>query len=403
MERNKGITLIALVITVIILIILAGITISLLIGDNGLITKAKEGKVNMQMARQEEQEYLDSLYGDILNVENNNEYVEKYVNGVPIPKGFYYVGGTAQQGLVISDAPEDEEEGTDHEVAKTLVGNQFVWIPVSKTEYKDMFYDSSISTVGSVTSRARIIRRGKLYSFDSNGKANFIEDCLTTDTGYREPAYVTGDSTQMQTSIDEGFANMKSCVGRYEGFYVGRYEASLSADGTKSESKYKMPMTSAETSGNKWSGIYEKLTNLNTTSRAVDTHMIWGCQWDRVMKFVNGSLDGNGNVYNVGTLNIERHGGMSLAKTGDNVADKVKNIYDLEGNLWEWTMEAKDADRRVARSCIYYYQAEAASRNAMTSADFVQDTCGSRQVLYIKVPGNITDSETETRPPVEGM
>ena len=43
-KEMKGITLIALVITIVVLLILAGVSISLLLGDNGIITKAKEAQ-----------------------------------------------------------------------------------------------------------------------------------------------------------------------------------------------------------------------------------------------------------------------------------------------------------------------------------------------------------------------
>ena len=60
-ETQKGITLIALVITIIILIILAGISISMLVGENGLITKSKEAKQNTQLAEGQENKELANL------------------------------------------------------------------------------------------------------------------------------------------------------------------------------------------------------------------------------------------------------------------------------------------------------------------------------------------------------
>ena len=66
MKQSRGITLIALVITIIILIILAGITIAVLTGEDGLITKAKQGAQNYQNAAIEEQTKLNTLYGDFV-------------------------------------------------------------------------------------------------------------------------------------------------------------------------------------------------------------------------------------------------------------------------------------------------------------------------------------------------
>ena len=66
-KNQKGITLVALVITIIVLIILAGVTISLLIGDNGIINKAKEGKTNMTNAQGEEQTGLNDIQNWMTN------------------------------------------------------------------------------------------------------------------------------------------------------------------------------------------------------------------------------------------------------------------------------------------------------------------------------------------------
>ena len=65
MKKQLGITLIALVVTITILIILAGVSINTLIGDNGIITKAKQARENIIYAGQEEQEQLNQLYWEM--------------------------------------------------------------------------------------------------------------------------------------------------------------------------------------------------------------------------------------------------------------------------------------------------------------------------------------------------
>ena len=62
MKNNKGVTLVALVVTIIVLIILAGISINLVLGDNGIITIAKKAKENTELARVEEETELNELY-----------------------------------------------------------------------------------------------------------------------------------------------------------------------------------------------------------------------------------------------------------------------------------------------------------------------------------------------------
>ena len=104
--------------------------------------------------------------------------------------------------------------------------------------------------------------------------------------------------------------------------------------------------------------------------------MIWGCQWDQVMKFVDDKLDGEGNTFDVTTPRTTsgstRHTG-NLAATGNNINDKVQNIYDLEGNVTEWTLEAFNTDRRVLRGCdytFYYYSAFRCNSNSDCSDSY---------------------------------
>ena len=63
--KNKGITLIALVITIIILLILASVTIATLTGENGIITKAREAQEKTEKAAIEEQLRLAQLSAKI--------------------------------------------------------------------------------------------------------------------------------------------------------------------------------------------------------------------------------------------------------------------------------------------------------------------------------------------------
>ena len=75
-KRQEGITLVALVITVIVLIILAGVTLSTLVGDNGIITKAQEAKQNMANAAAEEDKLIQNLLNEIKGIEAGGEEIE---------------------------------------------------------------------------------------------------------------------------------------------------------------------------------------------------------------------------------------------------------------------------------------------------------------------------------------
>lgn len=72
-KKEKGITLIALVVTIVVLLILAAVSISMLTGENGIISKALEAKEKIEEATKEEEEILDEInnMGNI-NIEDLN-------------------------------------------------------------------------------------------------------------------------------------------------------------------------------------------------------------------------------------------------------------------------------------------------------------------------------------------
>ena len=204
--NSKGITLVALVITIIIIIILAVVAISFAFGDNGLIKRAEDaGKYYANDTAYTEGSItnVESYINDILEgTGGNSSGGSTTEDGVPIPAGFYYVGGTKEEGVVISDNPADENKGTSHSVAENeLVGNQFVWIPV---EDDSLFqrYDSYMN--------------GELF-------AGVTDMCS-------EP-YAGGYANEEQE-----FNEMKASVLANNGFYVGRYEAGTTNPNRNEES-----------------------------------------------------------------------------------------------------------------------------------------------------------------------
>ena len=165
--ESKAVTLIALVITIIVLLILAGVAIAMLTGENGIISKAMQAKTKTEDSKETEEaglkeienyingksaeagvvvQDLKSIKGDGTEGEVIGEKVSDGAGGVvPIPSGFYYVGGTAKSGTVISDNLADKEKYKGQEVVGTnLSGNQFVFIPVNGIDLKyeqDHTYD----------------------------------------------------------------------------------------------------------------------------------------------------------------------------------------------------------------------------------------------------------------------
>jgi hypothetical protein len=219
--RNKrGITLIALVITIIVLLILAGITINLTIGEGGIITTAQQAGKNYVQASADEQsdivdltDYLNAkttavgekvaditktttIDGEETTVTIGRKISDGTGSTVPVPAGFYYVGGTVASGAVISDRAEDENKYKGQTVVGTdLVGNQYVFIPVDGTSLK---YEQD-------------------HTYDSKHSNGYTSLSGWTDT-YEG---VTTSWGEDETSIAEN----KASVQTYGGFYIGRYEA----------------------------------------------------------------------------------------------------------------------------------------------------------------------------------
>ena len=119
-EKNeKGITLIALVITIIVLLILAGVTIAALSGDNGILTRAKEAKDKTEQAQKEEEKTLSSM-DNILGIYNfKNINVADTNPAETVPENSTVVEDDANEGIVIKDQNN----------------NEWVWVEVPKQQY----------------------------------------------------------------------------------------------------------------------------------------------------------------------------------------------------------------------------------------------------------------------------
>ena len=145
MEKQKGITLIALVVTIIVLIILAGVSISLVLGENGIVTIAKRAKENIELAQIEEEKELNELYTqlELENTENriNKANAPKLLTGMTPIK--FEMPTTAEMGIVVKTTANDKdwyEYGTTYDEtndtttkrwanAQTEDGSMWVWIP----------------------------------------------------------------------------------------------------------------------------------------------------------------------------------------------------------------------------------------------------------------------------------
>ena len=128
-RKEKGITLIALVITIIVLLILAGVSIAMLTGENGILTQAQKAKEETENAQAEEENILTN-YESVLNSYSgeNTEFTDSLGNKVVVPAGFKVVNpeDNVEDGIIIEDVTHG-----------ATAGSQFVWIPVGTIKRKD--------------------------------------------------------------------------------------------------------------------------------------------------------------------------------------------------------------------------------------------------------------------------
>ena len=351
-NSEKGITLIALVITIVILIILATISINFVF-NGGLIDRAEQARDYYQNDEAYTDESVTNLTGYIDGLINGIEggaggggtgEGTTTEDGVPIPAGFYYVGGTKEEGVVISDDPADEGKGTSHTVAQSLVGNQFVWIPVEDDSAFER-YDGYLN--------------GRSQNETVPG---FFEACS-------EP-YAGG-----YTNEQSEFEAMKTRVLANNGFYVGRYETGVDLDkvdmdadsiveAAKNATVVKQGQQVLNNIGWNDSGAMNDETGgavelskgfaeANGYTSVTST-LIYGVQWDAIMNFIDPAYAEGNCAEDSFVRDSSGHGNYnnesgSPAVTGAKENYAVKNIYDLGGNVIEWTMEALDTNAQNSR------------------------------------------------------
>ena len=473
LKTNKGITLIALVITIIVLLILAGVTIATLTGDNGILTKAQNAKTQNDKATVKEkvdlaiaasldetgkisleqlktnlnnvdginpikEDLTDSSFPLEVTVDGTKVTIKKDSNGkystsvgestgssgggqeeeqisdhsevvvptitatgnlankpnikevrqgnIPIPQGYNYIKGDKIGGAVITDAASGEEKE----------GNEFVWVPV------DTLSNMAVVTSGT-DANGNINYRGVLYNWGADATGNTAYDWSADSTSYREPANSSSDSTSKNSSwtstlYQEEYNKMIKSVSQYGGFYVGRYEMSLNSETKNAESKYGATSANAkDTDTNQWYGLYNKAKtyapeknsdNTENASQKVVSSMIWGSQYDAMLKWMKGNkinvTSSSPTDLSIGTTSKNTTRVTGGANNGQTVSkDKLSNIYDLLGNSSEWTQEASNTFGRVYRGGSYRDSYAPSFRYYRSPASTGSDN-GSRLTLYIK-------------------
>ena len=432
--KETGITLIALVVTIVVLLILAGVSINAIFSENGIIKRAQDAQNKMDQAIQNDLDSINELNnwidgktngttggntgkdddkpfgGEKYNkAEKNNdgtlkantEYTDSENTTVTIPKGFKVSGvvktdgeQTVSTGLVIQDAD----------------GNEFVWVPVNYTATGTLDDDG----------------------LDSGFKNTFKRS--KTSSSYTEP-YASGYGENGAEEKSDYLKMMKS-VQSNKGFYIGRYEAGTTEPRTSSTTTSSTvvvkrdaypyiyvgwgnamnDITTYVTCANQLRGkgaVYLSKHMYDKKDIGATSTLCYGVQWDAAMKFVEDSTHSTSNSTNWGnyydnewnitrttasysedygesytpiTSNKEKTSSKEyLLTTGASDSFKAKNIFDLAGNVYEWTMEACNSTYRVDRggSCYGIGSISPASYRELNNPTISNYRIGFRSALYL--------------------
>ncbi|MDO4392516.1 MAG: hypothetical protein Q4C11_05410 [Clostridium sp.] len=403
--------------------ILAGVSISLLLDENGIIKKSKDARREYGQAKANEQEDLSNLSDmideataepppkvDVNTKAGDNSTIngkKGNSNNPTIPKNYIPIDTATSTWGDGSSAPS--QDSVNHGlVIKDEQNNEWVWIPVDKATLATMYEESSdektlCGTTGETAVKTKLYSKTMTIGTDSNKKTMSRTTPGTTADPYsREPDLVvesgssydakdtyyktilgeTGTKEQLaQLFVDEYKAMIES-VSKYGGFYIGRYE--LSEAGVQ---KDRQPLTNTN-----WYNLYNVCRDSKLqASDKVKTQMIWGCQWDVTMNWlissgaktsdeVNkdssswGNYEGTSVKADDGTTEIKANGTSAKLNTGKTTFTMANNIYDLAGNCYEWTQEAYGTYRRDVRGG--YYNINGPSYPASSHNNFFPDYSG---------------------------
>lgn len=411
-SNQAGITLIALVVTIVVLLILAGVSLNAIFSDSGIIQKAKDAQTKADEATQKDLEGIDSL----------DQLVNKYANGgttggktelKAYDKAEKNADGTLKEnakytdsedttvtipnGFKVSDVASDGSSDGEQTVSTGLViqdkdKNEFVWVPVNYTATGTLDDDG----------------------LDTGFKDTFKRS--TTDSKYTEP-YGSGYDGE-----DIEYLKMMKSVQENKGFYIGRYEAGTTDKRTKETtgiSKVVVKRDAYPYIYVKWGeegAVYLSKNMYSANEIGATSTLCYGVQWDAIMKFVEDSTHSITNSttwgnYKNNAWTIERttaqytdttnvktgnwtaitsdksktSSASYLLTTGASDTFKVKNIFDLAGNVLEWTMEAHDSANRVSRGggCGDSGSNGPASYRLFSSPDNSISIIGFRLALYL--------------------
>ena len=352
-KNSKGVTLIALVITIIVLLILAGVSIATLSGQNGILTKATESKTKTELAKIEEARKLTQLEA----ATNTNETtftgtLDGQEKTVKIPSGFAVsqVEGenSIDNGLVIIDTN----------------GNEFVWIPCTEAEYttprdsgwlsggytgtNDKGWTDSQTTSVGVESIRKLVAENYQPGFYIARYEAGIPGNATGMYANTDGATYTKSEKKNETDVIKNYKPVsKQNVQAWN--YISQTNSKIVAENMITNSTAKSYLVDSYA----WNTVCRKI-NSKDSSKSLSNSTNWGNYYNNTtteynklntLFAVHSIVDGNwkyASTYQkrqvAGAPDTSNKKYLELA-TGASDDFKAYNVYDIAGNMWEWTTE----------------------------------------------------------------
>ena len=327
----------------------------MLTGQNGILNRAQEAKEKTSEAQEDENK----------KIQNYVEMINRYAENLPIEEGttpyipnstFSYKEGDLSTGLVIEDSDN----------------NEYVWVEVPTTIYENTVYNSN----------------GTKKPSNSEDYAN-IEACLKAYTSdYSDSSY-----SDTNSNFTKQYQAMLKSVYTNGGFWIGRYEAGIDEKTPRIghidiTSNDKIVIKSNMIPYNYVTMSEAQILATRMNYDGITSSLIFGIQWDLILKYIenknitakeNLTSDSTtiGNYYNSEFIlsrgkfaqhyNLENWYNFNsdkkndlvnecekkaqesdsnaiLLTTGATESTKLQNIYDIAGNVWEWTLEFYNND-----------------------------------------------------------
>lgn len=420
--KNKGVTLIALAVTIVVMLILAGVTISVLNGENGIVKQAQKAKEESKIKELKEKVRIDIAGKRVENINGElrvsvlKEILDKYFDNVPVETQItsetklkakeeygkyemkisdidvgeitYETSYTIFKDVNGEQVPIPEgyivsENSDENIVNKGLVisdsrGNEYVWISC---------------TVDSSSNKLQYKRTEWGVEKDGTDNSRAIKDELTLkdiDVTYSKTDTDNGINEEISKEIVAQINAEKESIKKYGGYYIGRYEVGK-------DNKTAVIKAEQEPYVNiKWSKAYELAKGIGGGEGAT-TYLCSSYSWDTAINFIQ-----NTTGKNYATSIIGFNGNWKSQEVKDSSGKVIKpvntaqrlntglttalcNIYDMGGNVGEFTTELNPgtSETVVLRGGDDNYSFPAGYRWDVNSGG-ASSYCGFRATLFLK-------------------